>query len=102
MTDPQALFSALADPTRRSVYERLSTRGPASATALSTEFPVSRQALAKHLATLDEAGLVERVAHGREIRFAARPDALSAVADWMSGVDAAWGERLERLRESFD
>ncbi len=102
MTDPQAQFSALADPTRRGVYERLAREGPASASVLAAEFPVTRQAIAKHLATLDEAGLVEQSTHGREVRYAARSEALANVAGWLSEVDAAWGERLSRLRDSFE
>lgn len=102
MTDPQAQFSALADPTRRGVFERLSKEGPASASVLADEFPVTRQAIAKHLAALDEAGLVERSTHGREVRYSARTDSLSAVAEWLGEVDRSWGDRLRRLRESFD
>lgn len=99
MSDPQPLFAALADPTRRAVFERLSSRGPASATTLAAELPVSRQAVAKHLAALDEAGLVERATVGREVRYAAVIDPLTDVTSWVSRVGAEWDARLSRLRD---
>lgn len=101
MTDPQPLFTALADPTRRAVFERLSAEGPASASKLAAELPVSRQAIAKHLALLDEAGLVERKTAGREIQYHARPDALTEVTGWVERMGARWDERLEALKRSL-
>ncbi len=56
MTDPQPVLAALADPTRRAVFERLTSQGPASASLLAEELPVSRQAIAKHLGQLDAVG----------------------------------------------
>lgn len=101
MTDPQALFAALADPTRRAVFERLTSDGPHSASRLAREMPISRQAIAKHLAALDEAGLVERQSAGREVRYSARPDALSDVTSWVQRVGSRWEERLRKLQESL-
>lgn len=101
MTDPQPLFSALADPTRRAVFERLSAEGPASASRLAADMPVSRQAIAKHLALLDEAGLVERRTSGREVQYRARPEALSEVTTWVERVGARWDERLDALKRSL-
>lgn len=98
MSDPQPQFAALADPTRRAVFERLAAEGPASASRLAVDMPVSRQAIAKHLAALDEAGLVERQPAGREVRYAARPQALTEITIWMEQVGAEWEERLARLR----
>jgi DNA-binding transcriptional ArsR family regulator len=98
VNDPQPLFAALADPTRRAVFERLSSRGPASATTLAAELPVSRQAVAKHLAALDEAGLVERTTVGREVRYTAVIDPLTDVTSWVTRVGAEWDARLSRLR----
>lgn len=99
MSDPQPLFAALADPTRRAVFERLSSQGPASATTLAAELPVTRQAVAKHLAALDEAGLVERTTVGREVRYTAVIDPLTDVTSWVSRVGAEWDARLSRLRD---
>ena len=70
MPDPDAVFGALADPTRRSMIDALLRDGVTSAPALTAELPITRQAVAKHLATLDEAGLIERVpGAGREVRY---------------------------------
>lgn len=101
MSDPQSLFAALADPTRRAVFERLSAEGPASASRLAAEMPVSRQAIAKHLSLLDEAGLVERKTAGREVQYQARPDALADVTGWVEQVGSRWDERLEALKRSL-
>jgi DNA-binding transcriptional ArsR family regulator len=102
MTRSQAVFSALADPTRRTVFDRLVDSGPASATHLSGELPVTRQAVAKHLAVLEEAGLVTRDRVGRETRFVANPDALEEVSRWIEQVGSAWDTRLQRLRDRLD
>lgn len=100
-TDPQPLLAALADPTRRAVFERLTTEGPASASHLATQLPVTRQAIAKHLAHLDSVGLVERSELGRQVLFSARPEGLDEVADWLETVGTRWEARLKGLRDSF-
>lgn len=102
MTDPQPLLSALADPTRRAVFERLTSEGPASATQLAAEMPVTRQAIAKHLSLLDAVGLVEKTQQGRQTVYAARVAPLEEVTEWLETVGADWDARLERLRQAFD
>lgn len=80
----------------------LSERGPRSATELSEELPVSRQAVAKHLATLSEAGLVEVAeVEGREKRYRLTPAPLAEAAWWMASLGAEWDERLRRLRQTL-
>ncbi|HYZ01085.1 MAG TPA: metalloregulator ArsR/SmtB family transcription factor, partial [Candidatus Binatia bacterium] len=69
----EGVFSALADPTRRRVIAHLSARGPGSATEIAEDLPVTRQAVAKHLAALEEAGLVESERRGRERRYRLTP-----------------------------
>src|SRR5438067_13256412 len=96
------VFSALADPTRRFVVETLAARGDATATELAAELPVTRQAVAKHLAALNEAGLVESRREGRETRYELTPGPLAAAMDWMAGVGAEWDSRLARLRRHLD
>jgi DNA-binding transcriptional ArsR family regulator len=99
---PLAVFAALADPTRMELFERLAAVGPATATELARDLPVSRQAVAKHLGVLDEAGLVERSAHGREVRFVVTPGHLDEVVAWVTGVGSEWDQRLDRLRRAID
>lgn len=102
MTDPQPLLAALADPTRRAVFERLNSEGPASASKLATELPISRQAIAKHLNLLDSVGLVERSEEGRQVVYSARVAPLRDVATWLETVGDTWDARLERLKRTFD
>jgi len=102
MSDPQPVLAALADPTRRAVFERLNSEGPASASQLAIELPVSRQAISKHLSQLGSVGLVDRSQQGREVVFSARVGPLGEVATWLENVGNEWDERLEKLRNSFD
>jgi DNA-binding transcriptional ArsR family regulator len=98
----EKVFSAIADPTRRSVIRLLSEHGPGSATELAGRLAVSRQAVAKHLAALAAAGLVEVAAvEGREKRFRLTPAPLADAASWMASVGAEWDDRLEALRRHF-
>ncbi len=68
-------------------------------TELAAELPVTRQAVAKHLAALNEAGLVESRREGRETRYELTPAPLGAAMDWMAGVGAEWDARLAALRK---
>lgn len=102
--DVGAVFAALADPTRRGIVEALLHDGVTSVPALTTAFPISRQALAKHLATLGGAGLVERIdpAGGREVRYRLRDGALHPTAEWLRAAESAWDDRLRRLKRSVE
>ena len=92
------VLAALADPTRRLLLDRLSACGQATATTLAEGLPISRQAIVKHLAVLDAAGLVEATKVGREVRHAVRPDALDATARWMAALAAEWDRRLATIK----
>jgi DNA-binding transcriptional ArsR family regulator len=95
----EKVFSAIADPTRRTVIRLLSELGPRSATELAEGLPVSRQAVAKHLTALAKAGLVEVAeVEGREKRFRLTPAPLVHAASWMASVGGEWDERLEALQ----
>jgi len=92
------VFVALADPTRRRLLDVLAARGEASATSLAVDLPVSRQAVVKHLAVLDRAGLVRGARRGRELRYTVRPDRLDATARWLAGLAAEWDARLAAIK----
>ena len=96
--DVGAVFSALADPNRRRLIGYLAERESATATELAAELPVTRQAVAKHLQALNDAGLVSRRRRGRETHFALTPEPLGDAMQWMAAVGAQWDERLEALR----
>jgi DNA-binding transcriptional ArsR family regulator len=97
------VFAALADPTRRHVIETLVRDGSTSVPALSAELPITRQAVAKHLAALGDAGLIERAeGAGREVRYRLRPGALAPANDWIAETAAAWDDRLTRLKRAVE
>jgi DNA-binding transcriptional ArsR family regulator len=105
MNEPQraeAVFEALADATRRQVVRRLAEAGPATATELAGDLPVTRQAVAKHLATLAQAGLVTSDRQGRETRYQLTPEPLAAAVSWMASVGAQWDDRLEALQRYLE
>jgi DNA-binding transcriptional ArsR family regulator len=94
------VFAALADPTRRQVVETLLREGDTSVPVLTGRLPMTRQAVAKHLAALDEAGLVDRrPGKGREVRWSLRPGALGEAAAWVRTAERSWDRRLERLKD---
>ena len=80
----------------------LAERGTATATELAAQLPVTRQAVAKHLAALAEAGLVEGHRLGRETRYRLTPAPLGEAIAWMTRVGAEWDERLAALRASLE
>jgi len=98
------VFAALADPTRRHVVETLVRDGSTSVPALTSALPISRQAIAKHLAALGDAGLIERApaGGGREVRYRLRPGALAPASAWLDETAAAWDDRLTRLKTSVE
>jgi DNA-binding transcriptional ArsR family regulator len=97
-----ATFAALADPTRRHVIGVLSRGQEASVTELARELPISRQAVAKHLAALADAGLVESTRQGRETRYRLTPGPLTDAGAWLERVGDEWDSRLGRLRRHAD
>jgi DNA-binding transcriptional ArsR family regulator len=100
-TDPGPVFAALADPTRRQVIELLSRQPGLTASALAGELPVSRQAIAKHLAQLRDAGLASAEVSGRETRYRLTPAPMAGAMAWMAEAGAQWDARLDRLRRQL-
>ena len=104
MTDEPVdrVFSALSDPTRRAVIRCLSEGGPATLGSLADELPVTRQAVAKHLAQLDDAGLVSASADGRRRTYRLTPGPLTDAMGWMVDVGGDWDERLGALKRHVE
>jgi DNA-binding transcriptional ArsR family regulator len=101
LQDPAgAVFGALADPMRRRLLVELAAR-PSTATELAAGMPISRQAVTKHLASLSEAGLLERERASRDVRYRVTPAPLSDAMSWMAEVGGQWDERLARLAQTL-
>ena len=97
-----AVFVALADPSRRQVMGVLAARGSATATAVADELAITRQAVAKHLATLSGAGLVDARRAGREVRYQLRPAPLRLAARWLDTAAGAWDDRLAAIKNAAE
>jgi ArsR family transcriptional regulator, cadmium/lead-responsive transcriptional repressor len=98
VAEDDALWSAVADPTRRRVLDALLESGEATATTLADSLPVTRQAVAKHLIVLDRVGLVAGRRCGREVRYTVRPERLDDASEAMAHVAAQWDGRLARIK----
>jgi len=81
--------------------EAVAARGTATATELAAELPVTRQAVAKQLSALADAGLLQAKRSGRETRYEVTPGPLDDAVEWMVTVGVAWDERLAALRRSL-
>jgi DNA-binding transcriptional ArsR family regulator len=92
------VFAALGDDTRWSILTALG-EGDASASALAARLPVTRQAIAKHLAVLQEVGLVESIRVGREVQFRVIGSQISATAHRLEAIGAGWDRRLAAIRQ---
>jgi DNA-binding transcriptional ArsR family regulator len=96
-----AIFRALADPSRRAIFERL-TRGEAAVKELTARFDISQPAVSQHLAALRDAGLVRARREGRLVYYEVEPRGLRPLVDWISQYQAFWKERLERLEKLLE
>jgi DNA-binding transcriptional ArsR family regulator len=96
-----SVLVALADPTRRRLLDLLA-EGAATATTLAEQLPVSRQAIVKHLAVLDAAGLVVGSRVGREVRYSLQPASLDTTTRWMSSLAADWDRRLAAIKRAAE
>jgi DNA-binding transcriptional ArsR family regulator len=99
--DIDLLLFALADPTRRSIVERLS-RGPASVTTLAAPLPMSLPAVVQHLQVLERTGLVVSEKQGRVRTCRLDPAGLAKIDDWLNARRASWERALDRLGEVLD
>jgi DNA-binding transcriptional ArsR family regulator len=92
------LWSAIGDPTRRRMLDVLLAAGGGTATSISGELPISRQAVAKHLVVLDRAGLVRGESVGRERRYEVSEAQLGRAVAQLNAVGDAWDRRLARIK----
>ncbi|MGO4832740.1 ArsR/SmtB family transcription factor [Rhizobiaceae sp. 2RAB30] len=92
------IFKALADPTRRAVFERLAV-GEMSVGELKAGFAVSQPAVSQHLASLKRAGLVVERRDGRNTYYRVEPDGMRPLLAWMERYRLFWPERVEKLKD---
>lgn len=93
------VFTALADPTRRALFERLSREGELTVRVLTDNSGVSQPAVSKHLGVLKHAGLVRARHSGRQTHYTAQPRALAPLVDWMSYYSRFWHDRFDKLED---
>ena len=96
------VFQAVADPTRRALFERLSREGELTVHRLTERSGVSQPAVSKHLAQLRDVGLVRDRREGRETHYSAQPKALAPLVDWMRFYSTFWSDRIDRLENLLD
>jgi len=96
------VFRALADPTRRAIFEELSRQGEQTVHALTRYAGVSQPAVSKHLTVLKRAKLVRHRRDGRETHYRAQADALMPIVNWLEQYGAFWRERFNRLEEVLE
>jgi len=95
------LFRALADPTRRAIFESLA-RGEVAVKDLTARFEVSQPAISQHLAVLKDAGLVSARREGRRVYYRVEPRGLQPLIDWIAQYRAFWPERVGRLEQLLE
>jgi DNA-binding transcriptional ArsR family regulator len=95
------IFHALADPSRRAIFESL-TRGEVAVKDLTARFDISQPAVSQHLATLKEAGLVNARRDGRRVYYEVRPRGMRPLINWIAHYRAFWTEHVERLEQLLE
>ena len=95
------VFGALSDPTRRHLFQTLASSGSLTATSLSADLAISRQAVSKHLGILVDAGMATSTKVGRDTRFEADVTPLGDVMAWVRNVESQWDTRLQALSASL-
>ena len=99
----EEVFTALADPTRRAILAALAAGGPATATDLATRLPITRQAIAKHLALLAEAGLVAaEPGERRRVRYRLRSAPMQVAQQFLAALARDWDSQLESLQDHLN
>jgi DNA-binding transcriptional ArsR family regulator len=99
----EQVFTALADPTRRNILAALAAGGPATATALAERLPITRQAIAKHLALLARAGLVTgELGERRRVRYRLRSAPMQVAQQFLAALAHDWDQRLDALKDHLE
>lgn len=101
MQTQDAVFRALADPSRRAIFERL-THGEAAVKDLTARFEISQPAVSQHLAALRTAGLVRERKEGRLVYYRVEPKGLKPLVDWIAHYQAFWTERVDQLAKLLE
>ena len=96
-TRSNSVFRALADPTRRAIFEELTRKGELTVHALTSFAGVSQPAVSRHLSLLKRAKLVRHRREGRETHYRPQPEALEPMLDWLRDYGAFWRDRFDRL-----
>ncbi|WP_134497127.1 ArsR/SmtB family transcription factor [Microvirga pakistanensis] len=99
LSSQDVLFKALADPTRRAIFERLCRNGDQTVAALTVHAGVSQPAVSKHLGVLKQAGLVRDRHEGRQTHYCAQPRALAPLISWTSQMAGFWQSRFDDLED---
>ncbi|HEX6042820.1 metalloregulator ArsR/SmtB family transcription factor [Longimicrobium sp.] len=95
------IFQALADPSRRAIFESL-TRGEAAVKDLTARFDISQPAVSQHLAALRDAGLVTGRREGRLVYYRVEPQGMKPLIDWITHYQAFWTDRVQRLEQLLE
>lgn len=102
-TDPLSVtFIALADPTRRSILNRLASDGPTTVNELAAPFDISLPAISRHLKVLENARLIRRDTEAQWRRCSLAPEGLQVAASWIGRYEKFWGARLDGLEDYLD
>jgi DNA-binding transcriptional ArsR family regulator len=99
---PDVLFKALADPTRRAIYEHLVREGEQTVRALTDRAGISQPAVSKHLVVLKQAGLIRDRPEGRQTFYSANREGLAPLISWINHYAAFWAERVDRLEQLLE
>ncbi len=99
----EEVFTALADPSRRAILAALAADGPATATDLATRLPITRQAIAKHLVLLSEAGLVAAESgERRRVRYRLRSAPMQVAQQFLAALARDWDRQLDALKDHLN
>lgn len=99
MSDQATLFKALADPTRRAIFEELCRDGDQTVAALTARAGISQPGVSKHLAVLKGAGLVSDRHEGRQTQYSAQVQALAPLTEWTDRMTGFWQGRFNKLED---